>query len=273
MKMFETHYGNSNETPEDFGFKATNHVFKSRDGMKLKGWFIENEEAKGIIILVHGFTTPNGGKNSLLKRAKFFYDYGLSVFLFDLRSFGESEGNLVSLGINEWMDVEAAYDYVQLNLNKKDLNLGIYGNSMGAASVVMMTGKTQKGDFLITTVPFTTIDNLIVPFLIRGKKPLWIRYFVKLALKLKFGNIYQTEVPISYAQNINVPILVIGANNDKTVNPRDAYELYEKITGPKEYHEFASGHGIYEKNEKEVYAIFHGFLDEIFNKELSQLET
>lgn len=247
---------------QDVNLKYSQHYFLTRDKVKLYGWFFRAERSKGIIILVHGFSSK--GKASYINNVKFFLKLNYDVFLFDLRSYGKSEGFGISLGINEWKDVEAAYDYVQHKLNKSDLKIGFYGNSMGAASVLIAAGKTNKGDFLITTVPFAKIQNLITPALGKRKYVPLSRFFLNKALRLRFGKDYNEVSALKFINKIEAPLLIIGAKKDEKVLPEDAKLLFDSATTKsKEFYMIDSNHNIYAHNTDEVGQLVENFLTKI----------
>jgi alpha-beta hydrolase superfamily lysophospholipase len=245
--MLERHIPSGKELPEDFGLKAEEYNFESIDGVKLFGWHFKTLNPKATIILVHGFSDPDGGKTYMLSRAKFLNQNNIDVFLFDLRSFGQSEGNFITLGIKEWMDVEAAYNLVE-KIDQLDLPIGIWGNSMGAATSIIMNGKTKKGDFLVLTVPYASISHLLRPLAVREKKPYWfIKFFVELILKMKFGDVLISESPISYAGKIDVPVFIAKAKKDSKVHAGDSDILYELINSHKKLVEYDTTHDIWKE--------------------------
>ena len=59
---------------------------------------------------------------------------GISLCTFDFSGCGNAEGDYVTLGYYEWMDVEEVYIHIK---SKEQINeIGIWGRSMGAVSAL-----------------------------------------------------------------------------------------------------------------------------------------
>ncbi len=109
--------------------------FQSADGTRLHGWFIptsrprSNEGLPPAILHVHGNA---GNIESHSWFTEFFPAAGYSVFIFDYRGYGESEGR----ARRRWPlieDTNAALDAL-LRRNDIDANrIGMYGQSLGGA--------------------------------------------------------------------------------------------------------------------------------------------
>jgi len=83
--------------------------FKSQDGTQLAGWFIPGERQTSVLLL-HGYRCK---REEMLPHADMLHRAGYTVFLFDFRSRGESEGDAVTLGYYERGDVLGAIDYLK----------------------------------------------------------------------------------------------------------------------------------------------------------------
>ena len=103
----------------------------SCDNLKLHAHLINNN-SNVYIIIVH----PYEGRGSYMKYfIEKFYNMGFNVLAIDLRSHGESEGKIYSLGYLERLDVLAWIKYINNNYNNAKIIL--YGISMGANAVMM----------------------------------------------------------------------------------------------------------------------------------------
>ncbi len=66
--------------PGNIGLSFENVSFETTDGLKLSGWFIPCEGARGVILFCHG----NAGNIShRLDSIQIFHQLGLDVFIFD----------------------------------------------------------------------------------------------------------------------------------------------------------------------------------------------
>ena len=75
------------------------------DGVQLHGWWMPRPDAIGALVFCHGNAGNIGGR---LDSARAFQRMGLSVFLFDYRGYGKSQGSPDEEGT--YRDAEAAPD-------------------------------------------------------------------------------------------------------------------------------------------------------------------
>jgi fermentation-respiration switch protein FrsA (DUF1100 family) len=154
--------------PESFGLAYEDSYFTTEDGKKLHGWFFPGEKAQPAILHFHG----NAGNIShRLDLVQPFLRKGLSVFLFDYRGFGKSEGRPSEKGL--YRDGMAAYDYLVQKKGILPSNIVLHGHSVGAAvaievalrrsvrSVILESAFTSTKD-MAKTIP---IFFLLAPFL------------------------------------------------------------------------------------------------------------
>lgn len=102
--------------------------FPTTNGLKLHGWFFQNPAADKVILLSHGNA---GNLTSRLFLTKILLDLGVSVFIYDYRGYGASEGKPSLQGICD--DGLAAYNFLQSQLHIKPQQLILYGESLGVA--------------------------------------------------------------------------------------------------------------------------------------------
>ena len=254
--------------PADFPLDLETHQLTSQDGLQLAGYSAIQENPRGWIILVHGFT-PNGWK-SMLPPAEFLYEQGFNVFILSLRSYGDSEGEKIYLGTREWQDVLAANKFVQQQLNPPALPLGWYGVSLGATSVITAAAQLpvpQQPDFLIAQVPFVTIQSLLnTQISEQGLPDVFFQPLTQLAPLLEFGMDYQHYTALPNAPLVISPTLVVGAERDNQVQFSDSQLLYEKLGTPsfkKWYYSLDTGHDVYSEQPEQVQSLLTDFLDQI----------
>lgn len=117
--------------PQSFGLTYQEADFTTGDGKRLHGWFFPGEKAQPVLLHFHG----NAGNIShRLDLAQMFVRRGLSVFLFDYRGFGKSEGRPSEKGL--YQDGLAAYDYLVQKEGILPGDMVLHGHSIGAAVAV-----------------------------------------------------------------------------------------------------------------------------------------
>lgn len=129
-------------------------------GKKLSGllFYPENPKEKNpAILFVHGWTSK---KERSIQYAKSLAKLGFISLLFDMRGHGESEGDINTLKIDDFLndDIEA-YDFLiqQKGVDKDSLN--IIGSSFGGYLVALLTSK-RKTKNLVLRAPADYPDNM-----------------------------------------------------------------------------------------------------------------
>lgn len=206
----------------------------SFDGLKLSANFYSNENARGTIMLVHGYRSY--AKRDFSCASEFYYDLGFNLLLIDQRCSGDSEGRLITFGIKERRDI---IDWIK-HLNKEigeDTPIFVSGLSMGATSVLMASGlgfpPNVKGfiaDSGFTSPPDIMADVAKKMFKINAKPFLPL---LNLLCKI-FGkfSIYETTTIESVKKN-TTPILFIHGENDGFVPCDMTLLAYDAATADK----------------------------------------
>lgn len=115
-------------TPAQVGLPYEKVDFASRDGLNLFGWYVPGQN-RAAVILVH----PFGARGVLmLEQAAALAQRGYTIFMFDLRAHGSSEGDTCTMGWLERYDLLGALDYVQGRSEVDPDRIGVLGISLGA---------------------------------------------------------------------------------------------------------------------------------------------
>lgn len=111
--------------------------FTSADGTKLHGWFVPHRSPKRAIVYCHGngeFVAFNGDLAALLRDT-----LDASVFLFDYRGYGHSEGSPTEAGCIA--DGVAAQRWLAKRMGVEPNEIVVMGRSLGAAVAVGMAAE------------------------------------------------------------------------------------------------------------------------------------
>ncbi|MBI5614474.1 alpha/beta hydrolase [Candidatus Gottesmanbacteria bacterium] len=247
------------------GWNAQTEFVVSVDSQKIAYWYFPVEHPKAAVILIHGYDNP-GGKAQMLIHVKYLYEKRYSTVLLDLRSFGQSDGSKVTLGVNEWKDVSAVYDRIKSLPENAGKKIGFLGISMGAATAIMTTGETKKGDFIIASVPYANFNSMFHSQLnLAGLPPTIFYPFISVAAMLELGWNYEHFTPSGVIKNIGIPTLFISATQDDEVNPQDAKDLYSLANEPKELWEVDSVHDVFDAHPEEFKQKVLSFLQKYAN--------
>src|SRR3989344_2485924 len=193
--------------PEDFDLDYEDAIFESTDGLKLSGWFIPHNKSKDAIIIMHGYPA---NKADLLPVA-LFLNKKYNVFLFDFRSFGQSEGKYTTAGFKEVKDLEGAIGF--LKEEKKIKNIGAFGFSLGGAVALMSKNNEIKA--IVADSSYASLDRMVEAlyrnfFFLKGPFVLLTNIYAKIF----FGISPKDVSPVNAVKEINTPILLIHAGKD-----------------------------------------------------------
>ncbi|MFW5720057.1 MAG: alpha/beta hydrolase [Candidatus Dojkabacteria bacterium] len=241
--LFRIHFGLRHSSSVDaeaiqaFGKKVEEVPLQTRDKVDFEGWYIQAKKPKAAIVLVHGFTldSKTGGVTTMIPHAQFLVESGYSVLIINLRSFTGSRHKKVYLGTREWREVQSGYEFLKEQESLKHKKIGLYGVSMGAASVLVASGSLRIGDFVIATVPFLNPVSLIIHYAkFKRIKKFFFKPLVRLALVIELGIGYGKNTPGTVAKQIQAPVFITGARKDYIVNTQDAIQIYQDIESEKE---------------------------------------
>lgn len=126
--------------------------FPSADGVKLFGWYVEARADAGVLLWCHGNA---GTVINRVENLRELHRLGLSLFIFDYRGYGRSQGRPSEVGL--YLDATGAYDYLTRTRMIRPERLVIFGRSLGAAVATDLAAlKPAAG--LILESPFPSIE-------------------------------------------------------------------------------------------------------------------
>ncbi|MDN4493932.1 alpha/beta hydrolase [Ureibacillus aquaedulcis] len=212
----------------------------SPNGYPIKGIFLKPLKTQNTIIICHGVTE---NKISMVKYARMFERLGFNTFVFDHRRHGDSGGKTTSYGYYEKFDVAAVVQTVKSIVGDNAL-IGIQGESMGAASMILYAGLIEDGaDFYIADCGFSNFSELISQIMkktryLRTKIPI---HLANIFLRIRDGYTFKSVTPKEAVKNIASPVLFIHSMGDDFILPYMTEELYEEKEGPKMIKLFEKG--------------------------------
>ena len=101
---------------------------QSGDGTKLFGWYVESAATSAVVLWCHGNA---GNIINRLENLRELYRIGLSVFIFDYRGYGRSQGSPSEEGL--YQDALGAHDYLTRTRMIPPDRIVLFGRSLGAA--------------------------------------------------------------------------------------------------------------------------------------------
>lgn len=206
----------------------------TEDGYQLMGRvFLQEEESHRWVLLLHGYT---GWKEELYPIGHQYAIQGYQVLSPDLRCSGESEGDFIGMGWTDRLDNMLWLNYI-LDQDP-DAEIVIHGQSMGAASALMMTGEKLPGNVkaVISDCAYTDVYSI---FQKQIKEWFHLPGFpiidgANLVLQLRGGYDIREASAINAVSMTGLPTLFIHGDQDAFIPLEMAEELYEAAAGEKE---------------------------------------
>ena len=152
LLFFPEKYPTGDWTPRNLRFRDV--WFKADDGSRLHGWLCKADQERAMIFFAHG----NGGNIAtrvpwltyLQTRLK------VSVFTFDYRGYGRSEGAPTIDGVLQ--DARAARKALR-ELAGNDTNVFLMGESLGGAVVVQLAAESPPRGLILQST-FTSLRDM-----------------------------------------------------------------------------------------------------------------
>ncbi|MEG1857212.1 MAG: alpha/beta hydrolase [Pseudoflavonifractor sp.] len=126
-------------TADPRGWIAENtadRFLESRDGLRLHAYCASLSQSHKYVVICHGYMSQ---ARLMGAPASHFYGLGYNVLLPDARGHGQSEGDYIGMGWHERLDI---LDWIStLVAADPEAQIVLYGISMGAATVMMVSGE------------------------------------------------------------------------------------------------------------------------------------
>jgi uncharacterized protein len=230
QKLSVVFFGIDNPRPENTSQPEVPFETIFIENKKLECWMLRSEKSKGTIILFHGYAAA---KSSLLEQSEIFREQGYNTMLVDFAGSGGSEGSSTTIGYSEAEQVKSCFDYIK---NKGEKNIVLYGNSMGAVSIMKAINDHQLTvQSVILECPFATLKRTVQNrFRIMG-----LPVFPMSNLLVFWGGLINgyngfSHNPAEYAKGIHCPVLLLHGLKDERVTREETDLIYENLAGKKQ---------------------------------------
>ena len=204
----------------DWQSTVSDHYFTTPDGVRLHGWLFEASDANApLLIWFHG----NAG--NLTNRAEMAAELarrGVSVFLFDWRGYGKSDGTASEKGL--YLDALAAYDYAKPRARGP---ITIYGESLGGpyAAYVAKERKGAHGVVIENSFPsLRELGNALY-------RPLPLGWMAPFSMRTS-----------AWLNEAGIKVLVMHGTRDRVIPYSLGKKLYDDLRVPKEMLTADAGH-------------------------------
>lgn len=217
----------------------------SFDGLKLQGRFFEFAPGAPVEIMFHGYRGSaerdmSGGVHRCFKVRR-------SALVVEQRCSRSSEGNTITMGINEYRDCLKWVDFL-IDYLGKDIKIILTGISMGASTVMLAAGEKLPPNVIgvLADCGYTSAKAIMFDVMRKMKLPPKLCYpFVKLGAKL-FGHFDLDEnAPVEAMKRCTLPVIFFHGEADDFVPCHMSRENYEACAGRKRLVTVpGAGHGL-----------------------------
>ncbi len=205
-------------TPREYRLEPYEDVFfQAEDGTRLHGWFINGADESAVLLWLHG--NAENISHCLDSVGRLIHTLHISVFLFDYREYGLSEGYISKLGTI--CDARGAYAYLARKRGFKGSSIMLFGRSLGTAPAVDVAAREECLGVVLEAA-FTSSDDMMQLYF-----PLMPNQDTQ---AYKFDS-------LSLIDRVRSPILFIHGEFDHTIPISMSRRLYDRARAPKYFYE------------------------------------
>ncbi len=207
-------------TPETFnydGLTLHQQTLETEDGEQLDSWYIERKDAVATVVYL-------GGNGFLMVKSRpwleMYAELPVNILMIDYRGYGQSSGEPSVEGVK--YDAKAAYSFAADHTEQNGTKLLIHGHSMGSLLAAYLAETREAAGYILES-PITNADDLtsnIVPRLLRP------------FIGFEFPEVVKEEDNLKRVAGIEIPLLLIGGEDDEVTPISMAEKLYEKSASP-----------------------------------------
>jgi len=194
--------------PQPATYQDTNDILKLpvTPTEKISAIYLSNSQSVYTLLYIHGNAEDLGDIHPLLDR---LHSWGFSVFAYDYRGYGTSDGRPSEQ--NAYQDADAAYAFMTQQLKIPPKEIIVYGRSVGGGSATELASRYSVAGLILEST-FTSAFRVVVPF--------------PLLPFDKFSN-------VDKLRKVHCPVLVMQGQLDQTIPMRHGQALYNAASEPK----------------------------------------
>lgn len=237
----------------------------SYDGLKLYGTYLPHRDARGTILLMHGF--QSNGLHDFACIFKTYYNLGFSLLVPDQRAMNRSEGKYLTFGVRERFDCRDWVRFINTLSDVSEKPIVLNGVSMGSTTVLMSLGLELPNNAacVIADCGFTSPRDIFRHVLHQyfSLPPFPILYLSGLMTRLFAGFKIGEYSTLDALQNNKIPVLFIHGSADNFVPAVMSQQNFNACTCEKDiFIADGAGHGMsYVIKRKECEEKLFAFLD------------
>lgn len=216
------------------------YVVEGYDGYLLHAELLLNPQPTDrYVILSHGYTDNRLGS---LKYVPMYLARGHNCIVYDLRGHGENEPTFTTYGILEGRDLACLVKDTRERYRNLT-QLGLHGESLGAASTISSLKWHPDVDFVVADCGFSDIENVLREAYRNAHVPEALFDVASFGSSLRYHYALKDMRPIDSLAENDVPILFVHGADDDFIPPRNSEDMAKATRGYSEVHIVAgAGH-------------------------------
>lgn len=189
--------------------------FDSADGVKLHGWYVPAAQPSGYLLYAHGNAGNLSDRAAVIRLLN--HELGLSVFIFDYRGYGRSQGRPSVNGIRA--DGKAAMNWLRSRAGIGSNDIILLGSSLGGLVAVHLAAE-EGARALILEGAFPSLARVA-----RSRFP-WLPVGPLLRQDINAGELIR---------GFRGPVFQSHAGQDSIIPIALGRSLFEAANDPKEF--------------------------------------
>ncbi len=208
-------------TPQSAGLDYENVYLFTDDDVRLHGWYVPAEDARGTLLFFHGNAGNISGR---LESIKLFHSLGLNIFIIDYRGYGKSEGSPSEVGT--YRDAKAAWQYLTEVQEIPPDQIVLFGRSLGGGVAAWLASEVDAGAVVLESVFTSAVDLASEMYRIIP---------VRLLMHIQYP-------VMSYVEQFTMPVMIAHSPGDEVIPYHHGQKVFDHAAEPKTWMEMQGGH-------------------------------
>jgi fermentation-respiration switch protein FrsA (DUF1100 family) len=233
--------------PDEFGVPYEDVYYTASDGVRINAWFVPASDDAPVLVWCHG----NAGNIShRLENILLLVRWGLSVFIFDYRGYGLSEGEITEDGL--YQDAWGAYEYLTEELGIPASQIVPFGRSMGGPVAVDLATRASFPAVVLEST-FTSLADAV--------KTIYPRMGLDRMLTMEFDAAEKIK-------RVTAPVLFLHGDSDEIIDFSLGHRLFGLANEPKAFYTIkgAKHNDTFDVGGEEYFKTFVDFVNKYAGK-------
>lgn len=207
-------YGIGNKrTPSDYDFDFEDIEFTTRDGLKLKGWYLEG--GPSAIVMCHG---RSGNRLATMQFLEILQNEAIkkeySILLFDMRNGGESPKARTGVGEYFKKDIEGAFEFMLKKGHKDFITWGFSMGSLGLLKAISEYKSKMNIRKIILDSPLANASETIAYSFVKEGQSRFLGEIGRIFYTIKLGFRINSYTLSHLLGQLDYPTIILQSKKD-----------------------------------------------------------